>query len=81
MLLFQWVKLECQKAEFVAFSRKIDNRLNDSETVVVGTAIVKKSKCKYLGVTIDSHLRFQLHMKKVIKNMVAGIKPIETLQQ
>ena len=56
------------KTEFITFSLKNDKRLNNLETVIVGSTIVKKSDdCKYLGVTIDKHLGFQTQVKTVLK--------------
>ena len=61
------LKLNGSKTEFITFSLKNDKRLNDSETVTVGSTLVKKSDhCKYLGVTIDKHLGFQTQVKKVL---------------
>ena len=75
------LNLNGSKTEFITFSLKNDKRLNDSETVTVGSTLVKKSDhCKYLGVTIDKHLGFQTQVKKVLKNMAVGIKTVETVQ-
>ena len=75
------VNLNGSKTEFITFSLKNDKRLNDSETVTVGSTLVKISdQCKYLGVTIDKHLGFQTQVKKVLKNMAVGIKTVETVQ-
>ena len=76
------LNLNGSKTEFITFSRKNDKRQNDSETVVVGSTVIKKeSECKYLGITIDQHLSFQTQVKKVLKNMAVGIKTIESVQQ
>ena len=68
------LNLNRSKTEFITFSLKNDKRLNDSETVTVGSTLVKKSDhCKYLDVTIDKHLGFQTQVNKVLKNMAVGI--------
>ena len=57
-----------KKTEFITFSLKNDKCLNDLETGIVGSTIVKKSDhCKYLCVTLDKHLGFQTQVKKVLK--------------
>ena len=56
---FNKLNLNANKTEFITFSLKNDTRLNNLETVNVGSIIVKKSDhCKYLVVTIDKHLGF-----------------------
>ena len=51
------LSLNGKKSEFITLSLKNDKRINDLETDIVGSTIVKKSEhCKYLGVTIDKHL-------------------------
>ena len=75
------LNLNANKTEFITFSLKNDKRLNDLETVIVGSTIVKKSDhCKYFGVTIDKHLGFQTQGRKVLKNMAVGMKTIETMR-
>ena len=41
------LKLNANKAEFITFSLKKDKRLNDLETVIVGSTIVKSDHSKY----------------------------------
>ena len=51
--------LNANKTHFITFSFKNDKRLNNIETVIVGSTIVKKSDYwKYLDVTIDKHVGF-----------------------
>ena len=53
------LNLNANKTETITLSFKKDKRLNDLETVTVGSTIVKKSGlCKYLSLTIDNYLGF-----------------------
>ena len=62
------LNLNANKTEFITSSLKNDKRLNDLETDIVGSTIVKTSDhCKYLSVTINNHLGFQTQLKKVLK--------------
>ena len=75
------LNLNGSKTKFTTFSRKNDKGQLDSETVVVCSLVVKKKcECKYVGITLDQHLTFQTHVKKVLKNMAVGIKTIESIQ-
>ena len=59
------LNLNANKTEFITVSLKNDERLNDLETVIVGSTVVKESDpCKYFAVTIDKHLGFQTQVKK-----------------
>ena len=77
---FNRLNLNDSKTECITFSRKTDKRLQNSETVVVGSSGIEKSnQCKYIGVTIVKHLDFETDTKKMLK-MAVGIKTIETIQ-
>ena len=80
-LFFNRWNLEDNKLEFITFSRKNGNRLQNSETVVVGSSMIEKpNQCKYLGVAIDTYLDFQTETKEVMNKMAVGTKTIETIQ-
>ena len=51
------------KTEFIPFSLKNDERLNDLETVTIGSTIVKKSDHCKLRVTIDEHRDYKHKLK------------------
>ena len=51
------------------------------EIIAVGRTNVKKeNRCKYLGVTIDKHLSFDLQVKQVLQKMAMGIKTIDAIK-
>ena len=51
---FNRLKLNVSETEFFTFPRKIDKRLQNSKTVVLGSSSMEKtSQCKNLGGTID----------------------------
>ena len=67
-LFLNKLNLNERKTELVTFSLKNDKRLNDLETVAVGSSMVKKpDQGQYLSVTIDKHHRFQTKVEKVLK--------------
>ena len=78
---FNFLNLNDSKAELIPFSPKTDKLLQNSETVVIGSSRIEKSKqCKYLGVAIVKHIDFQTKTKNHLKKMAVGIKTIETLK-
>ena len=78
---FNRLNLNDSQTEIDTFSRKNEKRLQNSETVVVGSSRLEKSnQCKYLGLTIDKHLDLQTETKKVLKKTAVGIKTIGTIQ-
>ena len=73
---FDRLNLNNSKTEFIIFPRKNDKRLQNSETVVVGSSRIEKlNQYGYLGVTIDKQLGFQIETKKVLKKWLWVSKP------
>ena len=75
------LNLNASKTQFITFSRKNDTRSTASEIIAIGrTNVKKKNRCKYLGVTIDKHLSFDLQVKQVLQKMAMGIKTIDAIK-
>ena len=77
---FNRLNLNKSKTKFLTFCRKTDKRLQNWETIVVGSCRIQKpNQCKYVNVTIDKHLGFQTAAKKLSKKRAVGIKTIENM--
>lgn len=63
------LKLNVSKTEAVLFNRKIHN--NDINQLVLNNTPLKWSKnVQYLGVIIDRHLNFFVHMYKILQRLL-----------
>ena len=64
-----------QKTEYIVFSTW--KRLKNTVLNVDNERIAKSNSVMYLGIIIDSKLKFEKEVKKVLQRMACGIKNFE----
>ena len=55
--------------------------MDTDKLVISGHYVAKKSKCKYLGIILDSSLSFHAQIKTILQKMAQRIKTIDTIGQ
>ena len=68
-----------QKTEYIVFSTR--KRLTNTVLNVDNKRIAESNSVKYLGVIIDSKLKFDGEVKKILQRMACGIKVLNTLSK
>ena len=68
-----------QKTEYIVFSTR--KRLTNTVLNVDNERIAESISVKYLGVIIDSKLKFDGEVKKILQRMACGIKVLNTLSK
>ena len=68
-----------QKTEYIVFSTR--KRLTNTVLNVDNEGIAESNSVKYLGVIIDSKLKFDGEVKKILQRMACGIKVLNTLSK
>ena len=68
-----------QKTEYIVFSTR--KRLTNTVLNVDNERIAESNSVKYLGVIIDSKLKFDGEVKKILQRMACGIKVLNTLSK
>ena len=68
-----------QKTEYVVFSTR--KRLTNTVLNVDNEGIAESNSVKYLGVIIDSKLKFDGEVKKILQRIACGIKVLNTLSK
>ena len=68
-----------QKTEYMVF--KTRKRLTNTVLNVDNERIAESNSVKYLGVIIDSKLKFDREVKKILQRMSCGIKILNTLKK
>ena len=70
------LKLNSDKTEFIVFGKNKGN----NKLVVNNIPIEESDTVKYLGVLIDNELKFDKHVKFVLRKMAQGIKSLYVLR-
>ena len=74
------LNLNAEKTELIVITKK--NKSTTGGSVKVGGKIIEtKKSAKYLGIMIDSHLSFEQKVKKILKKIACGIKPLSGIQK
>ena len=73
------VSSEQTKTEYIVFSTR--KRLTNNVLNVDNEIIAESNSVKYLGVIIDSKLKFDGEVKKILQIMACGIKVLNTLSK
>ena len=68
-----------QKTEYIVFSTR--KRLTNTVLNVDNERIAESNSVKYLGVIIDSKLKFDGEVKKILQRMACGIKVLNILSK
>ena len=68
-----------QKTEYIVFSTR--KRLTNTVLNVDNERIAESNSVKYLGVIIDSKLKFDGEVKKILQRMACGIQVLNTLRK
>ena len=68
-----------QKTEYIVFSTR--KRLTNTVLNIDNEIIAESKSVKYLGVIIDSKLKFYGEVKKILQRMACGIKVFNTLSK
>ena len=68
-----------QKTEYIVLSTR--KRFTNTVLNVDNKRIAESNSVKYLGVIIDSKLKFDGEVKKILQRMACGIKVLNTLSK
>ena len=68
-----------QKTEYIVFSTR--KRLTNTVLKVDNERVAESNSVKYLGVIIESKLKFDGEVKKILQRMACGIKVLNTLSK
>ena len=71
------LKINVEKTQLMVLCSHQKSHQEDQVEVKIGTSVLQKQKSvKYLGVTVDKHLRWHLHIDNVRKNCLGKIAAI-----
>ena len=73
------LRVNKQKTDYIVFSTR--KWLTNSDLNIDNERIAESNSVKYLGVIIDSKLKFDGEVKKILQRMACGIKVLNTLSK
>ena len=63
------LSLNISKTVFINFTNKINEQPNNYEIYINNIKLKQVNFTKYLGVTVDQHMRWELHITKITKKL------------
>lgn len=73
------LKVNVSKTEYVIFTKKNNN--NNQNTITINSQLITNgNSAKYLGIHIDSSLKFEKQVNVILQKMAAGIKTIYSIR-